>query len=126
MNKKSRGQSMVEFALIAPVLCLLVFGGFDVGIAMWRKMIINQAVISGTRLAAMQSTANDTDVNTTIKGIASFITDSDITINRSYTILSSDDSVKVTVTYSNSYLTQFLPGGSLLLTSSMSMLKESS
>ena len=117
---------MVEFALIAPVLCLLVFGGFDIGIAMWRKMIMNQAVISGVRVAAMQSTANDADVQTTIEGIASFITNADITINRSYTILSSSDSVKVTVTYTNSYLTQFLPGGSLLMTASMSMLKESS
>lgn len=126
MNSKNRGQSMVEFALIAPVLCLLVFGGFDIGIAMWRKMIMNQAVISGVRVAAMQSTANDADVQTTIEGIASFITNADITINRSYTILSSSDSVKVTVTYTNSYLTQFLPGGSLLMTASMSMLKESS
>lgn len=122
---KSRGQSMVEFALIAPVLCLMSFGSFDIGIAMWNKMLLNQAVYLGMRVASTQSVVNDTNVRTAVKGVAAFATDPDIVINRNYTILTSNDAIELTVTHKNTYLTQFLPGGSLLLTSRMTMLKES-
>ena len=119
-----RGQSMLEFALIAPVLLLLTFGSFDLGITMWKKMLINQAVISGVRVAATQTTADDAQVKTVVKNVASFLGDSNITINRSYTILSASDSVELKIAYTQTFLTQLLPWANMVLNARMSMIKE--
>jgi Flp pilus assembly protein TadG len=55
-GKKQRGQSLVEFALIAPLFLLLVFGIVDFGIAFYSWITITNAAREGARLGAVQGT----------------------------------------------------------------------
>jgi Flp pilus assembly protein TadG len=46
-----RGQSLVEFALILPLLLLIVTGLFDLGRAVWQETTLAYAAREGTRYA---------------------------------------------------------------------------
>lgn len=48
-----RGQSMVEFALVAPIFLLLVFGVIDFGQLFNRMITVNQASREAARVAAV-------------------------------------------------------------------------
>ncbi len=53
-RQKSSGQSLVEFALIFPLIILLLMGLFDIGRAVLYYTTLNSAVREGTRLAIVQ------------------------------------------------------------------------
>ena len=46
-----RGQGLVEFALVLPVLLLIVTGLFDLGRAVWQENTLAYAAREGTRFA---------------------------------------------------------------------------
>ena len=50
-----RSQSMVEFALVAPLLLLLMFGIIDFGRVIYTYVTLNQAVNEGARVAIRDS-----------------------------------------------------------------------
>lgn len=54
-RERERGAALVEFAIVAPILCLIVFGIVDFGIA----FADYQNVRSGTREAARLGVVND-------------------------------------------------------------------
>lgn len=55
---RSRGQSMVEFALVLPVFLLLTFGTVDLGRAIFYQSLLNNAVRDGARFGTVsQDTA---------------------------------------------------------------------
>lgn len=58
-----RGQSLVEFALIAPVLLLLIFGTIDFGRLIYTSVTINQAVNEGARVAIRDSATRPTNAD---------------------------------------------------------------
>ena len=51
-HKRSRGQALVEFALILPILLLIVAGIFDFGRALFTYSEVSNAVREATRYAA--------------------------------------------------------------------------
>lgn len=51
LRRRSRGQSLVEFALIFPVLMLLLFGIFDFGRAIYEYNTLANAARQGVRVA---------------------------------------------------------------------------
>jgi len=53
-GKKWSGQSLLEFALLIPLLFLLVMGLFDIGRAIFYYSVLNTAVREGTRFAIVQ------------------------------------------------------------------------
>lgn len=53
---RSRGQSLVEFALILPVFVLILVGIFDVGRAIYAYNTVNNAARQGARLAIVDQT----------------------------------------------------------------------
>jgi len=55
----SRGQALVEFALIAPVFFLLLFGIVDFGMAMDHRITLQHAVREGARYAAVHDGCAD-------------------------------------------------------------------
>jgi hypothetical protein len=57
--RKQNGQSMVEFALVAPVLLMLVLGIIQFGIVLNNYMALTDAVRAGSRQAAVGRTAAD-------------------------------------------------------------------
>jgi len=48
-----RGQTIVEFALIAPIIFLLLFGIIDFGMMLDRRITLEHAVREGARFAAV-------------------------------------------------------------------------
>src|SRR5437762_11141279 len=67
--RSQRSQSMVEFALIAPVLLLLLFGIIDFGRLIYIYSTLNQAVNEGARMAIRDSPMLPTniDVQTSVR-----------------------------------------------------------
>ena len=64
-----RSQSMVEFALVAPLLLVLIFGIVDFGRVIYVYITINQAVNEGARAAISDSPLlpTNTDVENAVK-----------------------------------------------------------
>jgi Flp pilus assembly protein TadG len=51
LDRRERGQSLVEFALVLPILVLLMFGIFDLGRAVYAFNTISNAARSAVRVA---------------------------------------------------------------------------
>jgi Flp pilus assembly protein TadG len=64
-RERSRGQSLVEFALIFPIIVLLVVGFVEVGRAVWAYNTIANAARQAARVAAVNQLANVTDCDET-------------------------------------------------------------
>jgi Flp pilus assembly protein TadG len=56
VSKNERGQAMVEFALVLPVLLMLVFGIIQFGILFNRSLTVADAVRAGARQGAVSRT----------------------------------------------------------------------
>lgn len=82
MNKDERGASAVEFALLAPVLFMLVFGIIQLGIAYHRQQGLEAASREGARTASIGATQSD--VTTRIRGAQSLFQSADVLVNYSY------------------------------------------
>jgi Flp pilus assembly protein TadG len=55
LRRSERGAALVEFAIVLPVLLLLVFGIIDLGRLLYTYNNLTSAVREGARLAAVQS-----------------------------------------------------------------------
>jgi uncharacterized protein (UPF0333 family) len=70
----SRGQSLAEFALVFPILMLIVGGVIQFGVIFWGQNSLNQVVRDAGRYAVTEpdcSVASVTDVNGKVTAIAS-------------------------------------------------------
>ena len=65
-KKNERGAAAVEFALVLPLLLLLVFGGIEFGLLMFNKQVITNASREAARAGIVLSDPDDP----TIEGIA--------------------------------------------------------
>jgi len=118
--KKTTGQSIVEFALVLPVLLLILMGIIEFGRLLETTNVLTSAAREGVRVAAV--TAPDaSQVNNAAQNIltANNISNATITVNGPNT--NREVSVTVQITYVP--LTgSFIPGlGSLQLTRSSRM-----
>jgi Flp pilus assembly protein TadG len=64
-NRNRRGTAAVEFAVIAPVMLMLVFGMFEFGRAIMVLDLLNDVARQGARTGAVAGRAN-TDINTAV------------------------------------------------------------
>lgn len=60
--KDKRGIAAVEFALVLPVLLLLIFGIIEMGTAWYYRQMMVNASREGARLGALSATGGTTDV----------------------------------------------------------------
>ena len=87
-----RGQAMLEFALVLPVLILVLMGMLEFGRVMHEYMLVTEAARIGARAAVVN--ANDATVRSQIMSAVPAIESANITIVRG---ANSGDPVKVTV-----------------------------
>jgi len=112
-----RGQALVEFAMVMPIMLLLLFALVDFGRAFYSWLLITNAAREGARVAATQSPL--TDVQTRIYGAASALDSSAITITTTNVQGPRGESVEVDLTYDFSFVTpignivSLLGGGAL-------------
>jgi len=71
--REGRGQAMVEFVIVAPVLLLLVLGGIDFGIVYSNVIGVRQGISAGAREAAVGQFG--TNSTCTLAGAGGFTTD---------------------------------------------------
>ena len=57
-QRRSPGQSLAEFALVLPILALLIFGLLDLGRAVYVYNTLANAARAGARVAAVNQNAN--------------------------------------------------------------------
>lgn len=71
--RSQRGQTMVEFAMVLPILCLLLFGVIQFGITFNNYVTLTDAVRAASRKAAVsrQSSTRTSDIQTAFYDSAS-------------------------------------------------------
>lgn len=66
-RKNERGAAAVEFALILPLLLLLVFGGIEFGLVMFNKQMLTNASREAAREGITISRPSDTTIENTAR-----------------------------------------------------------
>ena len=107
--KRQQGQSAVEFALMAPIIFMMIFGMIYGGIMFMEYMHYSNAVRTAAREIAMKR--NDTDINAEINArrewlknlyaneIAIKMYEPTVTINNDIPVTAADKAVVVTVKF---------------------------
>lgn len=124
-SRDSRGQSLVELALLMPFLLWIAAGIVDFGRVYHYDIVVINAARSGARVAA-DIRKTDSDVRTAVESDAApvAIAGSDISITPSG-IRTSGTTVTVTVTYRFTPITPLVgaifPGGTVTISRSATM-----
>jgi len=111
-SKKEGGQAMVEFALILPLLILLLCGIIDFGWIYGNQIQLNNASRDTARFMAINygtstDTQADATANTTLRnrlGTGNYMNNTNLNVNSTKT----GDTVSVTATYPLPFLTPLL------------------
>jgi Flp pilus assembly protein TadG len=98
--RNERGQATTEFALVLPILCLLLFAVIQFGIAFNHYLALTDAVRAGSRKAAVARHLSDPEGTTKaeVRKAAPDLKQSDLEITVTSTWQHADD-VTVTATY---------------------------
>jgi len=126
-HSRRRGQSMVETALVLPVIVLLLTGMVDFGRAFYHNVVLASAVREGARIAS-DSKASTSDITTAVSAAAPSGLLTCCTVTPSGT-RRSGDTVVVTATYAmplvapgmSALLSPILTSGNLVLTQTARM-----
>lgn len=126
ITKEEKGQSLVEFALLLPVLMLIILGIIEFGFMFNAKITLNSAAREGARVYAVSKEAGEVDqaVNNTLGYLGPV--DSDAII-KTYKDLDATSGIKmssVSITKDVDFLTNFfdgLLGDSIIMESEASM-----
>ena len=105
MIRKEEGQSLTEFALLLPLLLLLICGILDFGRVMYAYLHLNMAAQETVRLAGLGK--GDSEITTFAKNYEQLGDPNllKVTISPIQTSRKPGDYVKVTLSYTLSYLT---------------------
>lgn len=78
LARSSRGQSLVELALVTPILIILVFGIIDFGVGLYSWITLTNAAREGARLGSLQGT--EAEVVALVRDRAANLDQSDLTV----------------------------------------------
>lgn len=98
--RRDHGATLAEFALVLPILLVLLIGIAEFGIAFNRAQAVEAAAREGARLASIQGTTSgevNTRVNDTLVGIP-FVIPPGVAINPGVCTGRQGDTVEVVVT----------------------------
>lgn len=115
--KNEKGQAMVEFALILPLLILLLCGIIDFGWIFGNQLILNNAGRDTARTMAINyditktDTINDATTLSTFQnrlGVGNYLNNANLVVNSTLSGTGADAKVMVTATYPLPFLTPLL------------------
>ena len=124
LAEKHPGQSLIELALILPVLMFILVGIVDFGRVFNAYIIITNAAREGARYGAMHPTDEDGIKDYVINeavGSGINIGADDVEVGFPNGTLDPGNPIRVTVTYDFPLITEFLFGGSTTIQSSAEM-----
>jgi Flp pilus assembly protein TadG len=111
------GGTAVEFALIAPVLLMLVVGTIDVGRLLWTRNTIEEGVAAAGRYVMAHPTASALDVIATAKSSMLGIDTTGVTVTAAQDSVGAVNYMTVTAGCDFHFLLSLLPAGAVHLTS---------
>jgi Flp pilus assembly protein TadG len=132
-RKTEKGQSLVEFALVIPLLLLLVIGIFEFGRAWMTKNVMTGAAREAARMAAVSPPTgmDNTAWNLAISARANTILTSAGVAPATITVIHAPETfdpsvynVTATVIYTFPVLTGFIPDLNVTLSSTTTMRRE--
>jgi Flp pilus assembly protein TadG len=109
---RERGAELIEFALILPLILVLIMGIFDFGLAFQRYEVITNAAREGARLGTLQGGYLDADIQGRVNdycvaaGLPGGCPLANVAVNRAATITVGSNvqaAVQVTVSYPHSF-----------------------
>lgn len=127
-QNSAAGVSLVELALIMPLLTLIIFGTLDLGWGVYANNTLSLGATEGARKGIISS-VSDATIRQRVKDvtIGLNLADSDIVISPD-TTRSSGGFISVTVSYSyrpfTPLIAAFIPGGSIPLSAKATMYVE--
>jgi Flp pilus assembly protein TadG len=83
---RQRGASMIEFAMVAFLLVLVMLGGIEVDRMILVYTNLANAAAEGARYGALQSAQDVSGVQTTVKNYAVGLNTSDLTVTVTYSV----------------------------------------
>ncbi|MGJ7919801.1 TadE/TadG family type IV pilus assembly protein [Neobacillus sp. LXY-4] len=106
--KSEKGQSLVEFALVLPLLLLLLFGIVDFGRVFHAYLTIDHAGREAARVASIGKP--DTIIKSTAVnyGVSINLKTDQVTVNPNETARSSGDEVEIKIVYPINFLTPII------------------
>jgi len=78
-RERSRGQALVEFAIILPVFFLVVAGMFDLGLGVYSDLTLVNAAREGARLGVIDP-GNTSAIEDRVRAMANNLDDSKLTV----------------------------------------------
>ena len=78
-REKSRGQALVEFAIVLPVFFLVVAGMFDLGLGVYSDLTLVNAAREGARLGVIEP-GNTSAIETRVRAMAGNLDDSKLSV----------------------------------------------
>jgi Flp pilus assembly protein TadG len=72
-HRHERGTALIEFALIFPAFCGLLFGIIDGGRFIGARVMLSQAVAEGARVACLSDTLNQATVDAAVAGSSTML-----------------------------------------------------
>ncbi|MCX5779944.1 MAG: pilus assembly protein [Firmicutes bacterium] len=72
--RDQRGQALVEFALVVPLLLILMFGIIEFGMIYFDQLVISNAVRGTARLVAVQNVGNTAAITSKVLSLTTFST----------------------------------------------------
>ena len=117
MTRNDRGAAAVEFALVAPLLVLLVFGVAEFGRAYYVQTTLSGAAREGVRVMALKNDASAARSAAVSAASTLGVTSAQVSVSPSSCVSTADSAVSatVTVTYPMEYVTGLF-GPSIILT----------
>ncbi len=136
IRPKESGQSLVEFAIVLPILLALLVGIFEFGVAWNRKQVLTNAAREGARRAVVPPSPTPADTVDAV--VDNYLTSAGIQptdVNRNYSGLASTTGGTVTIQLQMTHTMPFVSSvagllggggtpGSVTLTSVVNMRKE--
>ncbi len=125
-SNTKRGQALVEFAIVIPVLLLVIVGIFDLGFAIYAQNMVSNAAVEGARTGIIIS-KQDSDIIDRVHASAPSLSNLQITINPTSprTVNDFGKPITVTVTYTYTPITpligQIVTGSGLPLKATATM-----
>lgn len=118
---QSRGQGLTEFALVLPILLLVLFAAFDFMRAIYAYNTVADAARTGARVAIVNQGCAQIQAEAVKQGLALGLSATDVAVNfltsggpvGCDTTVSVGDIAEVSVTYRYSGVTHFLINGIL-------------
>lgn len=95
--KSQKGQSLVEFALIVPLILLLLFGMFDIGRVLFSAVALEHAAREGARVASVGKT--NADVIASINNATTGLDSSRVSVSISTEARTSGENIEIHLSY---------------------------